>query len=395
MIISLPTWLFSDAFNTIKKSLDSIAPWRLVGGVVRDILLDKVSFDIDIAIAEDPEKVFSQLRGDNIKVIPTGLQHGTVSVYAGSTRFEITSLRRDMACDGRHAQVSFTYDWQADASRRDFTINAMYLDMEGNLYDYFGGQQHLLEGKLVFVGTPIARVQEDYLRILRYWRFLSVFGLTYIDAASQQAAVGMCKGLDNISGERIKEEMFKLLASPFAFQVINLMIDKGVLTFIGLHLEGQLLKFTDQAILNLALLLLHRPGGVNKQAIEQLSKRWRLSNMENKKLYELCLPKISINWAAPMIEHKKYVYMLGWGKYMMRRLLAVAQQESDMKPLSEELRVSPMPVFPLRGDDIVKLGLQGRAIGLALQAAEAYWMQEGFGLQKEQLLLYIKRIYSI
>jgi len=391
MQITPPSWLPSQ-LQAIKPMLDGIAPWRLVGGVVRDIILDSPTMDIDIAISARPEEVLATLSQHNLNVVATGLKHGTITVYMpGDIRFEITSLRKDENCDGRHATVSFTDNWQEDASRRDFTINAMYLDMEGNLYDYFDGYNHLLHKKLIFVGNPKQRIKEDYLRALRYWRFLATIGLPNIDHPSQDAAVELFSGLNNIAGERICTEMFKLLSGVSALDVINTMISKQIMQHLELNLTHNLTALTTDPMLNLAIMLKHQSGGATPQAISNLTSRWKLSKAQGKLLHSLCLPKIKIDWKAPMLEQKKYIYLLGWQRYAQLFTIADTERKIYINHISLLKNFTP-PILPLTGNDIGFL--KGPAVGAALATAEKYWLENNFSPSKDSLLLYIKRIYS-
>ena len=208
---------------------------RLVGGVVRDLLLGKKPKDIDLCTECTPDKMVEIFVQENIKYIPTGLQHGTITAHLNSTDFEITTLRIDRVTDGRHATVEFTADWMVDAERRDLTINAMSLGFDGTLYDYFDGERHLQEKKVVFVGDPVKRIKEDYLRILRYFRFYGriVLEADRHDAATIEAIHSTAAGLERISVERIREEMNKILVGNHAPHLVEVMCRLGVAKQIG------------------------------------------------------------------------------------------------------------------------------------------------------------------
>ena len=190
-------------------------PARFVGGCVRDGLLglDQAGRDLDLATPEPPEQVIALLEAAGLQAIPTGLAHGTVTAVADARRFEITTLRRDVATDGRHASVAFTDDFEADAARRDFTINAMSCDRDGRLFDYFGGRADLAAGRVRFVGPAAARIAEDYLRILRFFRFLAHYGRLPADAEALPACAAAAPAIARLSGERVQAEMRKLLAA--------------------------------------------------------------------------------------------------------------------------------------------------------------------------------------
>ena len=208
---------------------------RLVGGVVRDLLLGNKPKDIDLATECTPENMVKILEQENIRYIPTGLQHGTITAHLNSTDFEITTLRIDRETDGRHAVVDFTTDWVVDAERRDLTINAMSLDFDGTLYDYFDGERHLKERKVLFVGDPVKRIKEDYLRILRYFRFYGriVPEADKHDAATLEAIYSTVAGLKGISAERIRDEMCKIIAGNHAPHLIEVICRLDVARHIG------------------------------------------------------------------------------------------------------------------------------------------------------------------
>ena len=207
---------------------------RFVGGCVRDSLINIRTKDIDIATKYKPEKIIEILSSNSIKVIPTGFDHGTVSVFTNTFNFEITTLRSDIETDGRHAKVSFTDDWKEDSLRRDFTINSIYLSPNGDIFDPNNGTLDLAKGSVIFIGDPKERILEDYLRILRYFRFNSYYGDENIPFSSQ--AYEACKDLrvklKNLSPERIQSEFFKILVAPNARKNISAMSEANILKVI-------------------------------------------------------------------------------------------------------------------------------------------------------------------
>ncbi len=209
--------------------------FRLVGGVVRDLLLGTHPKDVDIATECTPEEMVKLLVLHEYRYIPTGLDHGTITVHIGSTNYEITTLRVDRVTDGRHAVVDFTNDWRLDALRRDLTINSMSLGVDGTLYDYFDGQRHLLEKKVVFVGDARTRIREDYLRILRYFRFYGriVPEVGQHDKETLEAIRDTTDGLRGIAVERVWVEMAKILTGHHSPHLVRMMYDLGVAQNIG------------------------------------------------------------------------------------------------------------------------------------------------------------------
>jgi len=216
---------------------------RLVGGVVRDLLLGNKPKDIDLATECTPENMVKIFVQENIKYIPTGLHHGTITAHINSIDFEITTLRIDRVTDGRHAEVEFTTDWMVDAERRDLTINAMSLGFDGTLYDYFDGERHLQEQKIIFVGDPVKRITEDYLRILRYFRFYGRIApeADKHDAATLEAIRSTAVGLKGISAERIRGEMNKIIIGNHAPHLVKVICKLGVAKYIGKNTKSNCL----------------------------------------------------------------------------------------------------------------------------------------------------------
>ncbi|MBT7756032.1 MAG: CCA tRNA nucleotidyltransferase, partial [Rhodospirillaceae bacterium] len=236
------TWLTSAASRALFAALGSAgATPRFVGGCVRDGLLGRSSSDLDIAIDQLPEDSMRLLEDSGIKVIPTGLKHGTITAIVDSQHFEVTALRVDVENFGRHAKVAFTDDWRLDAARRDFTINAIYADGDGQLYDPDGGRDDLAAGRVRFVGNAAQRIVEDKLRILRFFRFFALFGRGAPDPDALAACAAAAPGIDGLSGERVRDEIFKLLAAPDPTPSLELMAGSGVLQHVlpdGFRLES-------------------------------------------------------------------------------------------------------------------------------------------------------------
>ncbi|WP_341895839.1 CCA tRNA nucleotidyltransferase, partial [Ferrovibrio terrae] len=226
-------WMTAAPTRSLLAALGaSGAPVRFVGGCVRDAILGLRPADIDLATPETPEVVIRRLEKAKLKAVPTGIEHGTVTAVVPPATFQVTTLRRDVATDGRHATVVFGTDWAEDAARRDFTINALYADADGRLYDYTDGRADLAAGLVRFIGDPAARVAEDYLRVLRFFRFHARFGRGAPDAASLAACAAASDRLDRLSGERIRDELLKILILPNAADALVLMQQSGVLAAV-------------------------------------------------------------------------------------------------------------------------------------------------------------------
>ena len=259
---------------------------RAVGGAVRNTLLGLPVAEVDLATTALPETVIALARGADLKAVPTGIEHGTVTVVANGVPFEVTTLRRDVETFGRHATVAFTEDWQEDARRRDFTLNALYAGSDGELFDPLGGYADLAAGRVRFIGDAEARIKEDYLRILRFFRFNAYYGKGPLDAAGLAACVQLRAGLDQLSAERVAGELRKLLVAPQAVRAVEALFDYGLLTqllggvprllrFARLVAAEEALGLPPDAALRLAALAVFV-----KEDAERLAARLRLSNNE-------------------------------------------------------------------------------------------------------------------
>lgn len=341
---------------------------RFVGGAVRDTLLGLPVADIDIATRHAPAEVVARLTSAGIKAIPTGIAHGTITAVSCGTVVEVTTLRRDVATDGRHAQVAFTDDWQADAARRDFTINALYADpVSGELFDWFGGLDDLDARRVRFIGDPYRRIAEDHLRILRFFRFHARFGDTP-DPAGLAACTDRANDLMALSRERIAAELLKLLVAKGAVPVIALMVERGILRPV-------LPEITDVPALA-ALAQAEANAGVAPDAIRRLAAlippgsaeavgaRLRLSNADRKRL-------MAAHDGAGTEGARALAYRVGPAIALDRLLLAGAAVD--------ELHGWSPPRLPLGGGDLVARGIaRGPDVARALREIETRWIAEGF-----------------
>ena len=346
---------------------------RLVGGVVRDTLAGQVTKDIDLATPLLPEKVIEKLSAAGIKCVPTGLAHGTVTAVVEGRPFEITTLRRDVSTDGRRATVTFTDDWQEDAARRDFTVNALYADPDtGEIQDCFGGVADLEAGIVRFIGEPLTRIAEDHLRILRFFRFNARFGKGTPHAESLAACRVRANDLMALSRERIAMELLAILTLPNPESAIGLMIDNGIFVpvlpeiadaaSLGRLLEREkALASEPDALRRLAALLPADPA-----LAEDVGNRLRLSNAQRKQLITLASRSVDDN-----TNPKALAYRLGVEAAIDRLLLGTGDAAAI-------LGWTP-PRFPLTGGSIVERGIQaGPEVARVLQAAERQWIEEGF-----------------
>ena len=365
---------------------------RLIGGCVRDCLSNKKPLDFDIATDLLPEKIMQIFKCNGHKVVPIGLEHGTVLVIINHHNFEITTLRKDVECFGRHAEVEFTNDWKADASRRDFTINAISISPQGKRYDYFGGQEDLQKRIVKFVGNPFERIQEDYLRIMRFFRFLGYFGLKNIDNASYTAAINNAQNLQYISKERIRHELLKLLGSLYAKDVVIMLNQEQILTHIGFpkntFLDNERLEKIafkqDDPMINLAILI-SISNNQKKEYLDELKGNIALSNKEYKELSKLIAFDVEQQFAS--FHHYKYWHE--YGKELYLRLLFVINSinviENYERYMNEALNNKEQQ-FPLTGVDLQQRGYKGKIIGQLLKTAKNHWHAHSNDLTKSELL---------
>jgi poly(A) polymerase len=378
---------------------------RFVGGCVRDALLGRPVKDVDIATPDRPQRVMELLARAGIRAIPTGIEHGTVTAVVGRTPFEITTLRRDVETYGRRAKVAFTDDWTADAARRDFTINALSCTPDGRLYDPFGGLADLRAGRVRFVGDPEARIREDVLRLLRFFRFYAHYGAAPPDPAALAACRALAPLLPGLSGERVRDEILKLLLAPEPASVVELMRDQGVLRQILpeatnparlralVTLEGvtpaRLVVGAD-ALRRLAALLED-----SAEAAAAVAARLRLSNAERDRLVGMIEAAPAVSPDLDPQARRRLLYRLGADRVRDAALLAwagaVAAGERADRPgatrqeveawigLLETAATWVRPVFPLKGQDVLKLGLEpGPEVGRLLAETEAWWIERDF-----------------
>jgi poly(A) polymerase len=385
---------------------------RFVGGCVRDALLGRQVRDVDIATHEPPERVMNLLARAGIKAIPTGIKHGTVTAVSGAKHFEITTLRRDVETYGRHAKVEYTNDWQADAARRDFTMNALFCGADGTIYDPFGGLADLRAQRVRFVGNAEARIREDVLRLLRFFRFHAHYGKGPPDPTALTACRSLAHLLPTLSGERISGELLRLLTAPKVADVTALMDETGVLAqFLPeatridrlralVAIEGSaprdLVPRTDP-LRRLAALL----EGSEASALA-VATRLRFSNAERDRLIGLAGdPEPSPELDEPA--RRRLIYRLGPVRYRDRALIAWAAAVAGglaMDPHATEAWLDVLragadwvaPRFPLKGRDAVRLGVPpGPAVGRLMATLEDWWIAGDFQADREACLAELRQ----
>jgi poly(A) polymerase len=404
--LAAQAWLRAAASRKVLAALGADGhPARFVGGCVRDGLLGlpDVGRELDLATPEPPEQVIRLLERAGLPAIPTGLAHGTITTVADGRRFEVTTLRRDLACDGRHAEVAFTDDFAIDAARRDFTINAMSCDAAGRLYDYFGGRADLAAGRITFVGDAAARIAEDYLRILRFFRFFARYGRPPADAEALAAMRVAAAELHRLSGERIQAEMLKLLDADDPLPALRLMAETGVLGEtipgpVGLERLARLLEVVPESgsLVRLAALLRPPPGG--HAAAEQVAERWRMANRDAARLLAMTQEPLP-DLRASASERARDLHRLGAERYAdLVRLAAADVAGAPPAALAEALAAAATwepKRLPVGGADILALGVPaGPRVGAVLAALEAWWVAHDFAPDRAACLAEARRLVA-
>ncbi len=369
---------------------------RVVGGAVRNALLDLPIGDVDIATTALPEEVIRRAKAAGIKSVPTGIEHGTVTLVIDAHPFEVTTLREDTETFGRKAKVAFGRDWVRDAERRDFTINGLSVDGEGLVHDYVGGLEDIAARRVRFIGEPEKRIAEDYLRILRFFRIHAAYGAGEPDRAGYLACIGARAGLVNLSAERIRVEILKLMVANGAAVAVNAMVEGGLLLpiFGGVAYTGPFaVAISAERALGLAPDPVRRLGALAVAVTEdarRVATRLRLTNAETK-----TLDSMGHRWwrLAGMDEARarRRLYRLGEERYRDRLILAWARSGDTADAASwRELADLPArwtaPKFPLKAADFIARGMaQGAELGQALALAEDAWLAAEFPLDRPSL----------
>jgi poly(A) polymerase len=393
--IEPPAWMNDPASRRLFAALAAggIAA-RFVGGCVRNAVLGRPIDDIDLAVDQPPETVMRALEAAKIKVIPTGLKHGTVTAIvtaiADGRSYELTTLRRDVETDGRRAVVAFTDDWLADAGRRDFTFNALYADPDGALYDPFDGRADLAAGRVRFIGGPDQRIAEDRLRVLRFFRFHAWYGRPPLDGPGFDACRRNAGALGALSGERVAKELLRTLEAERSPDAVEAMSEAGALDhwlpeYAGVGrlraLIGRERALPEGAdgLRRLAAIL---PAKADAQAI---GKRLKLSTQEALRLDVMLSDESDVG-----IHPRAEIYRLGTTLFIDRLLLAGPANWQAMLKLAREW--TP-PELPVGGADALKLGLKpGPKVGALLEAVERWWIAGDFAADRAACLAELERL---
>ena len=388
--LSNAAWLKDDAVASLLALLNRDGEEaRVVGGAIRNALMDRPIREIDVATTAEPPEVIRRAEAAGYKAVPTGVEHGTVTVVIDGRPFEVTTLRVDAETYGRKAKVVFGRDWAKDAERRDFTINALSASAEGEVHDYVGGLADIAVKKVRFIGEPDKRIAEDYLRILRFFRFHAQYGEGPLDPAGLLACIRSRGGLDQLSRERVRMEMLKLIVGRHPAPTLAVMEECGILEAV-LGGVPYLASFENvvkaEAVLGIEPDATRRLGALGVwvlEDVERLSERLRLSNAEVEQLL-----KLEYWWRVKPADGshaaRTLLYLLGAVSFVDRVLVAWSRSDAGVADKAwHELVTLPQrwtaPRFPLRATDFVNRGVpKGPAMGVALRAAERAWIDADF-----------------
>ena len=396
--------------------LNAGAETRFIGGCVRDSILKRDVHDIDIATTAPPERVIQILENENIRVIPTGLSHGTVTAVIGTEHFEITTLRVDAKTDGRRAEVEFITDWTRDAARRDFTINAMSCDLGGNIYDPYDGLKDLSVGYIRFIGIARERIEEDLLRLLRFFRFLATYGKYPVSADALYACTELAPRLGELSAERVRTELFRTLVAPNPATTIRKMIGEQVLKYVlpeatnvgRLRVVAWLVtsgvKFDNLEIDPIRHLAAVLDPEITPQEVTAMANRLKISNKDHKRILAITAknPQISSKIGLQSLRRACFVFgadtvidvaLLSWGTDIAVHARLPQEQTAAWINIIKTAQNLPKISFPLTGRDVMDLGITpGPEIGEYLRQVQKWWVKENFNPTYEDCLNILKKI---
>ena len=367
-------WRTKPGLSAVIAALGGPETTRLVGGVVRDGLRGLPVNDIDMATRLRPDEVMARLEAAGIKAIPTGIDHGTVTAVSDGSTFEITTLRRDVATDGRHATIAYTGNWQEDAARRDFTINALFADPDtGDVFDWFGGVDDLNAGIVRFIGVPVDRIAEDHLRILRFFRFHARFGRGAPDVAAYDACAARANDLMALSRERIADELLKLLATPDPAPAIGLILARDILKPVipeitdAVPLARIVAREHEFAVAGDPVRRLAALIGQHPATAADIAARLRLSKAMAKRLVAAC----TVREPQPV---PTLAYRVG-SESARDALLIGNGTRANLETLENWQR----PTLPISGGGLIARGLEaGPRVAQTLRTIEEQWIAAGF-----------------
>ena len=369
---------------------------RFVGGAVRDALAGKKGGDLNLSTDLSPEELVEACEDAGVKTVPIGLKNGSLGVIINNNLLEVTSLRKKVKNEDNRTETEFTDDWRADASRRDLTINAVYADEEGTVFDYYGGINDLEKGIVRFIGDADQRIKEDYLRILRFFRFYSLFAKTPMDKKALKACIDNRDGLKSISIERIRDELIKIVLTPNAAEVIGAISKYNLL--------GNWLGHPDY-ISNLEFLIrLEKACGVEPSAVrrffvlyfpdkvlaENFAVRMHLTKRQRETLVRWANTKIGIENILEDKLRRKMLYLYGKDFCIDKFLIEAAKEQvvpDNLLGLMQSIREATIPEFPLGGKDLILSGkVSDKNLGPVIERLKNEWIKSDFSLSKEELL---------
>jgi poly(A) polymerase len=391
-------WLSSGALPQVLAVLDHAGEEaRVVGGAVRNAMFGQTPDEIDIATTAMPDTVIERARAAGFKAVPTGIDHGTVTVIADGTPFEVTTLRADVETYGRKAKVAFGRDWKADAERRDFTMNSLSVDRTGAIFDYVGGLADIDARRVRFIGDPDKRIAEDFLRILRFFRFHATYGVGPPDPAGLEACIAAREGLSHLSRERIRMELLKLLRAEHATPTLAVMTEAGLLEAV-LGSVPLLASFENTCKVEKAAGVegdpVRRLGALGVSVVEDAERLWqrlRLTNSECARLTSIAEGWSQVSPAQGEAAGRELIYRIGPDRFIDRVLVAWARSpagaaDTEWANFAMLPKRWAAPKFPLKAKDFTKRGIEkGPRLGAALAAAEEAWITAGFPADKAAL----------
>ncbi len=406
-------WMMNEATRAVIAALTAHgADVRFVGGCVRDALARRPVTDVDIGTPDPPERVIELLEAAGIRAVPTGIDHGTITAVVGKTPFEITTLRLDLATDGRRARVAYTDDWLADAARRDFTINALSCTPGGDVYDPFGGLADLGAGIVRFVGVPRERIEEDYLRLLRYFRFFAGFGLPPPDGEALAACRQLAPGLAGLSAERVRGELYRILLAPNCADTLDLMRGEKILPHVLPNadnigrlrmlswLESTAIRMESVApdpLRRLAAVLTTDAGGA-----AAVAERLKLSRRDRERLVAMAAVSGDLKPSQDLRQLHAALYrqkahrvrdalLLTWAAEMTVDPRRQPGRNRRWISMMETTETWTPPRFPLRGGDVTRLGIEdGPKVGDLLAAVEDWWITGDFTADRAGCLVQLR-----
>ncbi len=412
--ITVRPWMETDGIKRVLAAITADGKVaRFVGGCVRDALLERPVKEVDIATPETPDRVMELLEAAGIKALPTGIEHGTVTAVIGGETYQITTLRRDVSTDGRRATVTFTEDWRVDAERRDFTFNTLSATPDGMIYDYFNGLQDLNDRVIKFVGHAGERIEEDRLRVLRFFRFIGTLGMRTDRKGDLESCIQAAPQLTELSRERIRDEIMKILSSEMHFDVIRMMRNHGILKpilpEIGEPTALARLKWLETTATGLESV---RPDPIRRLAcvldtddegVESVCQNLVLTNKEKRRLKALHHP----GWRAdPEISEADFervlqrlgpeitldIILIDWAHSLVEAPRQPGGHADKWQALIARTESWEAKVYPLNGHDVMALGIEeGPEVSKHLDAVEAWWEEGGFTADRAACLARLKQ----